>query len=49
MKFCLLEYRVSNRTVRIHCIVELCSGEKYWRIADLGGENLDLRVRILSW
>ena len=33
MKFHLLEYTVSNRTVRIYCIVELCGGEKYWRIS----------------
>ena len=27
MKFHLLEYTVSNGTVRIFCIVELCGGE----------------------
>ena len=39
MKFHLLEYTVSNGTVRIFCIyiVELCGGEKYWRIAYLSG------------
>ena len=42
MKFHLLEYTVSNGTVRIFCIVELCGGEKYWRIAYLSGFKYEL-------